>query len=53
MLFNDDYGYEEQKRTEIIKKHEFEEVEVTSEYMETHYFPITNPSQFKDLIKSN
>ena len=51
--YDDEDDYYESKKAAVVKKHEFEEVEVTSEYMETQYYTITNLNQFKDLIRGN
>lgn len=37
-------------RNQQIKKHDFEEKEATSEYMETHYFKETDVSSSKNLF---
>ena len=51
-IFNDDYDEEDDYagiRSAISKKQEFEEVEQTSEYMETHYYNHTDLNT-KNLI---
>ena len=40
-IFGDDYAELSSLRGAAIKKQEFEEVEQTSEYMETHYYQQT------------
>lgn len=46
----DDYAENERIRQVAITKQEFEEVEQTSEFMETHYYKQTNLDASKHLI---
>ena len=36
-----------------MAKEEFKEIEATSEYMENHYYQVTDINEFKHLIKVN
>jgi len=47
---DDDYYQEQARRNVAINKQEFEEVEQTSEFMETHYFKQTNLDSARYLI---
>ena len=40
-------------RNKQIKKEAFEEVEQTSEYMETHYYNNTDVNSFASLVSKN
>ena len=50
---DEDNEYLMNARNQVVKKHDFEEKEKTSEYMETHYYKQTNITQFASLIERN
>jgi len=48
--YDDEYDQYEGMRNAAITKQEFEEVEQTSEFMETHYFKETSLDNYRNLI---
>ena len=51
--FDDDEDYAMNQRKNVVKKQNFDELESTNEYAETHYYKETDNKNAKNLVSLN